>query len=541
MHDHDYVIVGAGSAGCVLAARLSEDPRVSVLLLEAGPPDTRREIHVPAAFPTLFRGPLDWAYETAAQPELGGRRLFWPRGRVVGGSSSLNAMVYIRGQARDYDTWAARGNEGWGFRDVLTYFKRAERQTRGESEFHGADGPLSVSELRTVNPLTRAFLAACREQGLPRNDDFNGARQEGVGLYQVTQKGGQRHSNADAYLKPALKRPNLTVLTGVQATEVLLDGRRAVGVAYLRDGQPARVHARREVLLCGGAINSPHLLLLSGIGAPDHLREVGLPVRVALPGVGRNLQDHLLAAVEYACTRPVSLAGARSPLSLLRYLLLGRGPLTSNISEAGGFVRVAPDAVTPDVQLKFAPTWFMNHGADNPPGHGFTVGVTVLRPGSRGSISLRSADPHAPPVIQPQYLSAEADLPLFVGALKLARRLAGSAALAPYRGAEVWPGPDAREDDDLARHVRETAQTLYHPVGTCRMGEGPLAVVDPRLRVVGVAGLRVVDASVMPTLVSGNTNAAVTMIAEKAADLIREDAALGTSRARAREKASVLA
>jgi choline dehydrogenase len=518
---YDYVIVGAGSAGCVLANRLTEDPGARVLLLEAGGKDVRQEIRIPVAFSKLFKTPVDWAYATEEQPHVNGRRMYWPRGKMLGGSSSLNAMIYIRGNRRDYDRWRDLGNEGWGFDDVLPYFKRAENNERGPSEYHGVGGPLNVADQRDPRPLTHAFVEAGAQLGLPRNADFNAAEQEGVGLYQVTQKNGKRHSAAEAYLKPAIDRPNLTVLTDVLADHVLFEGGRAVGVEYLRDGRAERARAEREVVLTGGAVGTPQLLMLSGVGPADHLRSLGVPVVADLPGVGRNLRDHLAVPVTYECREPVTLADAESVGNLLRYLVLKKGPLTSNVAEGGAFLRLAAGRSTPDLQFHFAPAYFMDHGFQNPDGDGFTLAPTLLDPASVGEIALRSTDPADAPAIRPNYLQEPADLRTLVDGVKLARELARTPALGRYRGAEVWPGDWARTDEDLAEHVRRHVQTLYHPVGTCRMGEDAGAVVDARLRVRGVEGLRVADASVMPGIVSGNTNAPTIMIAEKAAGLIR--------------------
>lgn len=522
---YDYIIVGAGSAGCVLAHRLTQDPDTHVLLLEAGGTDRRREFQIPVAFPLLLRTECDWAYETEPQDALDGRRLYWPRGKVLGGTSAINGMIYIRGHPHDYDDWQAAGNPGWGFQDVLPYFKKAQHQERGPSDYHGVGGPLHVANLRTVNPLTTRFLRAAAEVGFSPNSDFNGPRQEGVGLHQVNQKRGRRHSAAAAYLRPALRRDNLTVCTHAQATRILFQDRRAVGVEYLHQGSIAHAAAAREVILCGGAVNSPHLLLLSGIGPAQALHTLQVRVIMDLPGVGRNLQDHIQASVIHDCTQPLSLAGAESVANMLRFFVLGKGPYTSNVGEGGIFVNSGPDLSRPDLEIIFAPNYSMRHGFDNPPGHGYTLATCVLRPASRGHITLHSPDPLAAPAIQPNYLTAPEDLSLLRTGLKLARTLAAAQAFEPVRGPEVRPGPAVTSDDELNVFIRQTVETLYHPVGTCKMGTDPQAVVDARLRVYGVSGLRVVDASIMPTLVGGNTNAPVIMIAEKTADMIREDAA----------------
>lgn len=519
----DYVIIGAGSAGCVLANRLSASAGVRVLLLEAGTPDTRREIHIPAAWVKTLKTEVDWQYYTVPQANLHRRRLLWPRGRTLGGSSAINAMIYIRGNRHDYDQWAAQGNEGWSYEDVLPYFVRMAHQERGaQPPYHGTGGPLNVADLRDPNPLTRAFVQAAHALGLPLNPDFNGAQQEGVGLFQVTQKDGRRHSAATAYLKPVLDRPNLTVKTGAHALRIGFDGRRARHVTYLSEGTTHTVTAEREILLCGGAINSPQLLMLSGIGQADHLRAHDIAVIADLPGVGGNLQDHLIAGIIQYTIQPVSLANATQPHHIARYLLTRRGLLTSNLAEGGAFRTFDPNAPAPDVQYHFGPAHFVDHGQTELEGHGYALGGLVLRPQSRGTIRLASADPLAHPLIDPAYLSDPAgdDLRLTLEALKWAREVFRGAPFDPYRGLELLPGGDHQTDDQLIYYIREKAESLYHPVGTCKMGRDARAVVDETLKVHGVDGLRVVDASIMPTLTSGNTNAPTMMIAEKAADLI---------------------
>jgi choline dehydrogenase len=486
---YDYIVIGAGSAGCVIASRLTEDPARNVLLIEAGPPDRRREIRIPAAFSKLFKSELDWNYRTEPQEHLNGRSLYWPRGKVLGGCSSMNAMVYIRGNRADFDCWRDLGNTGWGFDDVLPHFEAAEKQ-------------LSICALRDVNPLSRAFVESCSECGIAANDDFNGPEQEGAGFFRVTQKRGRRFSAADAYLRPALNRGNLTVWAGVQVTRMVIENGRAIGVDYVQNGATGRVRAVKEVVLSAGAIGSPHLLLLSGIGPQDQLEAVGIDTAVNLPGVGANLQDHLAVMVGYQCTQPVSLHDAERLPNLLKYFVGRRGPLTSNVAEACAF--------SGGLQFHFGPVHYVEHGFVKPGGHGFSIGPTLISPRSRGSIFLKSANPFEPPGIDPWYLSDPSDLESLAKGVLQAYKIAEAKPFAPYRGDPVL------RLDDPEEYVRSRAETLYHPVGTCAMG----LVVGTNLQVLGVSGLRVVDASVMPVIVRGNTQAATMMIAEKAARLI---------------------
>ncbi|ELZ51934.1 glucose-methanol-choline oxidoreductase [Halorubrum distributum JCM 9100] len=518
-------MVGAGSAGCVLANRLTADGETSVLLLEAGTPDDDRNMRIPAAFPELFKTDADWEYYTEPQDGCAGRELYWPRGKTLGGCSSTNAMIYVRGHPSDYDGWAELGNDGWGYDSMLEYFRRAETFEPTDSSYHGDEGPLNVTDQSSPRPASEAFVRAAAQAGYDRNDDFNGAEQAGVGLYHVTQKNGKRHSAADAYLKPALDRPNLTAETGAQVTEVTIEDGRATGVEYSRDGEARSVDATEEVLVSAGAVNSPQILMLSGIGDPDHLADHGIDVEAASPGVGRNLQDHLFAFTVYETDDDVStLDDAGSLRDLFNWFVRKRGKLTSNVGEAGGFVRTDPDEPRPDLQFHFAPSYFMEHGLANPEeGRGLSIGATQLRPESRGRVRLSSTDPFEAPAIDPNYLDERADLETLVEGVKRAREIADQDALSEYLGRELWPGGDVETDEEIARHVREECHTVYHPVGTCKMGDDPAAVVDDELRVRGVEGLRVVDASVMPTLVGGNTNAPTIAIAERAADLIRED------------------
>ncbi len=520
--DIDYVIVGAGSAGCVLADRLSRDPDTTVLLLEAGGSDRHLNVSIPAAFAELFGTKRDWGLHTEPEPQLGGRRLYWPRGRMLGGSSSMNAMIYVRGHPRDYDGWAADGCTGWSYREVLPYFRRAEDNARGADRHHGDDGPLRVADLRDPNPLSEAFLAAAEARGLPRNDDFNASSQEGVGLYQVTQRSGARHSAASAYLRPAGGRDNLIVRTGVQAGRVVVEDGRAIGVEARVDGDERRmVRADREVLLAAGSVGSPQILQRSGIGDPDLLRRHDVPVVAARPGVGRNLQDHPAVGLIWLTDSEETLDDADKPRYLLQWLTQRSGKLTSNVGEAGGFVRLGDEAPAPDLQLHFAPAFYHDHGRSAPPGRAVTLAPTLLQPASRGRIEITGRDPRLPPAIHAGYLDDGADRRTLLDGCRLGLEIAAQDPLAQHLGDRHLPRE--LDDDGLRAHLRDHLQTLYHPVGTCRMGprDEAATVVDPRLRVVGVGGLRVVDASVMPRIPRGNTNAPTIMLAERAADLIR--------------------
>jgi choline dehydrogenase len=518
---YDYIIVGAGSAGCVLANRLSDDPAVKVLLLEAGGPDTQKEIHIPAAFSKLFKTACDWTYFTEPEPHLDNRSLYWPRGKVLGGSSSINAMIYIRGHRWDYDHWRELGNPGWDYESVLPYFKKSEAQENGASQFHGAEGPLHVTNLRSPNPLGEAFSQAAEQAGFPRNPDFNGAQQEGFGPYQVTQWEGKRCSAAAAFLHPVMRRPNLTVKTGVQVFDIIFEKRRAVAVSFQQGESSTQEHADREIILCAGSVASPHLLMLAGVGPADHLRALGLPVQIDLPGVGENLQDHPAVPVVYQSTQPITLANAESISNVARYMCSKKGMLTSNVAEAGGFVTTNPASPAPDLQFHFGPGYYVDHGFQKIKGHAFTLGPTAIRPFSRGRLKLRSSNPLDAPAILANYFADNRDMDVMLHGVKLARRIAAAAAFNPFRGVEMLPGPEAQDDDSLRKHIKTYAATLYHPVGTCRMGNDRSSVVDSELRVHGVEGLRVADASIMPTVIGGNTNAPTIMIAEKAADLIR--------------------
>ncbi len=523
----DYIIIGAGSAGCVLANRLSEDPNCRVLLLEAGGRDWHPFIHMPAGLAKIAGiKSINWDYDTAPEPQLDGRTVWWPRGKVLGGSSSINAMCYIRGVARDYDDWAAQGATGWNWDNVLPYFKRSEGNTRGADAWHGADGPLTVSDLRHVNPLTQVFIDAAGQAGLPHNPDFNGPTQLGAGLYQVTQRDGARCSTAVAYLNPARTRPNLTIQTGALVERVTFAAKRASGVQYSLRGAPMQALASREVILCGGTINSAQLLMLSGIGNPDELRTHGIAVVADSAGVGANLQDHLDVCTLQHETRRTSYDRANELKMAFDYFLRGhRGPGSSNIAEGAGFVRsnLASDERA-DIQLHFIPAMIDDHGRNRLPGDGYTMHACHLRPRSRGRLSLTSSKPGDKPRIEANYLTDPDgfDLKMMVECARISLEIFAQPAFDAYRGALIHPAQQPRSDADLVAFVRAQAQTVYHPVGTCRMGDDPDSVVDAQLRVRGVDGLRVVDASVMPTLPSGNTNAPTIMIAERAADLIKQ-------------------
>jgi choline dehydrogenase len=522
---YDHVVVGAGSAGCVLAARLTEDPGVRVLLIEAGGDDRVDEVTIPAAFAKQFRTRMDWGYSTDEQKHADGRRLYWPRGKSLGGSSSMNAMIYIRGSRSDYDEWATlTGDDTWSYASVLPLFKRSEDNVRGPSEYHSAGGPLHVEDQRSPHPWTADFLSDAAAAGHEPNADFNGATQEGSGLYQVTQRRGRRWSAASAFLRPALGRPNLTVRTNALGTRLLVEDHRAVGVDYRSAGVSRRARVEGEVLLSGGAINSPQLLMLSGIGPAPHLRDVGVDVVHDLPGVGQGLQDHPVMPV--ICTaRGSSLKDAESLTQLVSYYTRRRGMLTSNIGEGGAFLRSRADLADVDLQFHFAPVKFWAQSLYDPDEDAWTIGVTLVRVASTGSVRLRSADPTWAPAIDGGYLSREEDLEALVAGTKAAREVARGGALGSTATGEWLPGPRARTDDDLREAVRGSMESLYHPASSCRMGTDDLAVVDSQLRVHGIDSLRVVDASVMPTLVRGNTNAPTIMIAERAADLVRAQAA----------------
>jgi choline dehydrogenase len=533
----DFIIVGAGSAGCVLANRLTASGRHRVLLLEAGPSNRHPWLHIPLGYGRLFADTrYNWCYATEPQPGCHGRNVIAPRGKVLGGSSSINGLIYIRGQAEDFDHWRQLGNAGWSYTDVLPYFRRAEDNERGADEFHGAGGPLSVSDLRDRHPLAVAYVEAAVQCGYPRNDDFNGAAQEGAGYYQTTMRNGLRASTAAGYLKQARRRANLAVVSGALATRIVFDGRRATGVEYLVGTEPRSARANAEVIVASGAFNSPQLLQLSGVGPAPLLESFGIPVIADAPGVGNDLNDHLSGRIMLRCKDTLTLNDAvRTWAGKLRhgahYLLTRRGYLTIPAISSGCFIRALPTSATPDSQCSISLFSADTIGGELHPFPGVTGVCVLLRPESRGHVRIKSADPRAAPAIDPNYLSTRKDCETMVAGVNALRRIFRAPAMARYIAEEIEPGAQCDNDDELLDFIRRRSSTTYHPVGTCRMGQDERAVVDERLRVRGFAGLRVVDASIMPAVVSGNTNAATIMIGEKGADMILEDAKGGTSTA----------
>jgi choline dehydrogenase len=514
-----------------LANRLTASGRHRVLLLEAGGRDSNIWIHIPLGYGKLFSDPkVNWLYATEPEPDLNNRKIIQPRGKVLGGSSSINGLLYVRGQPEDYDHWRQLGNAGWSFEDVLPYFRRSEDQERGSDKLHGKGGPLAVSNVSEPHPLCEAFIGAAEQAGFPHNDDFNGPSQEGAGYFQLTARNGRRCSTAVGYLRPAKRRPNLKVVTGALATRVLFSGRRATGIEYRQGDTTHIAHANAEVILAGGAFNSPQLLQLSGLGPAELLHSHGIDVISDMPGVGNDLQDHLQVRMLYRCTEPITMNDVINSLrhrigAGLRYIVSRKGLLTIGAGYAGAFLRTRPDLETPDAQLHFLIFSADAAGAALHSFPGFMTSVCQLRPESRGFVRIKSNDPNQPPAIQPRYLSSAADRETIVAGMSLLRRIMEQPAMRRYVAVEIAPGPDCASDAALLAYARETGTTVYHPTSTCRMGSDPAAVVDERLRVHGIDGLRVIDASIMPTVVSGNTNAAVVMIAEKGADMILQDAA----------------
>ena len=530
MDVYDYIIVGAGSAGCVLANRLSEDGKSKVLLIEAGGKDRNPWLHIPVGyFKTIHKPNLGWGYKTDPEPNMAGREILWPRGRVLGGTSSINGLIYIRGQSEDYDHWRQLGNAGWSWDDVLPYFKKAENQAATNQPksdaLHNSGGLLTVSDYPDHHKLSEAFVEGAAQVGIPRNNDFNGPKQDGAGYYQMTTKEGRRASTAQAYLKPVLKRPNLNVVTDALVAKVRFEGKKAVGVTYTKGGAEVEVNAR-EVILSGGTINSPQLLQMSGVGDPEHLKGVGIDVAHSLVSVGRNLQDHLQAQVVYRCKSPITINDDlqsvwRQARILGKYLWSKGGPMAGGPSSVGAFVKSSNRVVTADLQLHMMPLSVARPGVVDE-FSGYTFCTNQSRPESRGEIMIRSQDASVAPSIRPNYLAEQVDRDAMVAGIRALRKIATAPAFDPYRDLEYRPGNDVQTDDEILDYARSTGATMYHPVGTCQMGPDTEAVLDTSLRVRGLEGLRVVDASVMPTLISGNTNAPTIMIAEKGADLIRQ-------------------
>ncbi|MAI46234.1 MAG: choline dehydrogenase [Hyphomicrobiaceae bacterium TMED74] len=528
----DFIIIGAGSAGCVLANRLSENPGVSVAIVEAGGRDNNPWIHVPAGYyRTMLDPTVTWQFGSGPEPHLNDRIVNWPRGRVVGGTSAINGLLYVRGQSQDFDTWRQLGNTGWSFEDVLPYFKRAEDQERGADDFHGSGGPLGVSDVRMKNPLCEAYIKASVAAGIPHTTDFNGSSQEGAGYYQLTTKDGRRCSTAVAYLKPVLSRGNLELITDAAVERLVLDGKRATGVTFLQGGQSKTVRARREIILSAGAIGSPQILQLSGIGPGAALGDAGIDVKHDLPGVGENLQDHLQVRFVYETTLRDSLntvwhSRTQQVRAGLDYMLSRQGILTIGAGVAGVFAKSRPELEAPDMQIHFMPLSSVGPGQGLHKYPGVTASVCQLRPDSRGTLKVTSSSPSAQPDIVSKYLAQETDKDVLLRGLHLLRKISRQPEFAQFVAREVYPGDDVVTDDELMSYAREVATTIFHPCGTCKMGSDNMAVVDERLRVHGLDGLRVADASIMPTMTSGNTNAPTIMIGEKASDMVLEDAQL---------------
>ena len=525
---YDYIVVGAGASGCVVANRLSEDPDVHVLLLEAGGPDRSPLIHMPAGFTKLTGKKVNWGFVTVPQKHVNHREMHYPQGRTLGGSTSINAMIYIRGHRLDFDAWQTMGNDGWGYNDVLPYFKRSENNERFVNHYHGQGGPLNVADQTQHNVLTKAFVRAAQEAGIPYNPDLNGENQEGVSYYQVTQRNVRRESSATAFLHAYKDRTNLHVITSALATRILLDKGRATGIEYLAQGRTkTHVHADREVILSGGAVNSPKLLLLSGIGSADELRTHGIETVHNLPGVGQNFQDHMDVYIAAECSRPLSYNGHdrwdRALRHGIQYLLYKTGPVTACVAEAGCFVRSSPDVRSPDVQIHCLPAYVVDHGRMRIKGHGITINTCNLRPRSIGSVTLRSADPTDPPAIDPNFLDDPYDLQISTAAFQWGRKILASPSFQPFIAREHLPGATVQTNEEIASYIRKWCKNDYHPVGSCKMGNDPMAVVDTQLCVHGLQNLRVVDASIMPRLISGNTQATSIMIGEKGADMVKNE------------------
>ncbi len=523
---YDYIIVGAGAAGCAVAHRLSEDPDVNVLLLEAGGPDKNPLIHMPAGFTKLVGEKVNWCFKTAPQKHVNNREMHYPQGRTMGGSTSINAMIYIRGHRADYDHWRDIGNAGWGYDDVLPYFKVSENNERLFDEYHGSGGPLNVAEQTQYNPLTKAFVRSAQEAGLAYNPDVNGAEQDGVTFYQVTQRNVRRESAATAFIKPIMDRKNLTVITKAQAIKIIVEGKKAVGIEYLRNGRSTETaRANREVILSGGAVNSPRLMLLSGIGPGKELKALGIDVVHDLPGVGKNFQDHMDVYIAAECSQPVSYNGEDVGWRMIRngiqYLTTKTGPVTACVAEAGCFIRSREDVVSPDIQIHCLPAYVVDHGRMRIKGHGVTINTCNLRPKSIGDVTLKSKDPGEAPAINPNFLADPYDIQVHLAGVRWGRKILASPSFQQYIKGEYLPGEDKQSDEELIEYMKKWSKTDYHPVGSCKMGDDKMAVVDTQLRVHGMEGLRVIDASIMPTLISGNTQAPSIMIGEKGAAIVK--------------------
>ena len=528
MKSFDYIVVGAGAAGCAVANRLSEDPDVRVALLEAGGKDSSPLIHMPAGFTKLVGEKVNWGFKTVPQKNVNQREMHYPQGRTLGGSTSINAMIYIRGHRLDYDEWHDLGNEGWGYDGVLPYFKKSENNERFVDEYHGHGGPVNVADQTQHNPLTRAFVRSAQEAGIPYNPDLNGAKQAGVSYYQVTQRNVRRESAATAYLHPFSKRKNLKVITDAWTTRVIVENGRAVGVEYLADWKKKRtLRANTEVILSGGAVNSPKILLLSGIGPADELRALDIDVVHDLPGVGKNFQDHMDVYIAAECSQPISYNGEdrwdKAVRHGIQYLMYKTGPVTACVAEAGCFIKSSDEVRSPDIQIHCLPAYVVDHGRKRIKGHGITINTCNLRPKSIGSVTLRSADPLEPPAIDPNFLGDPYDWKISIEGFKWGRKILASPSFKPFIKRELLPGPEKQSEDEIKEYIRKWAKTDYHPVGSCKMGSDDMAVVDAQLRVHGLEGLRVIDASIMPTLISGNTQAPSIMIGEKGAAIIKAD------------------
>ena len=528
-HQYDYIVVGAGAAGCAVANRLSEDPNVSVVLLEAGGRDSSPLIHMPAGFTKLTGEKVNWGFNTVPQKHVNQREMHYPQGRTLGGSTSINAMIYIRGHRLDYDEWRDMGNEGWGYDGVLPYFKKSENNERFVNEYHGTGGLLNVADQIQSNLLTRAFVRAAQQVGIPYTPDHNGAQQAGVSYYQTTQRNVRRESAATAFIHSARDRSNLTVITNAMASRVLIENGRAVGVEYLRNRkQKETVHANAEVILSGGAVNSPKLLLLSGIGPADELKAINIEVTHHLPGVGKNFQDHMDVYIAGECSQPVSYNGEdrwdRAIRHGIQYLLYKTGPVTACVAEAGCFVSSSDDVRSPDIQIHCLPAYVVDHGRKRIKGHGITINTCHLRPKSIGSVTLRTSNPLDPPAIDPNYLDDPYDWKISIEGFKWGRKILNAPAFKPYIKSELMPGAEKQSDEEIKDYIRKWSKTDYHPVGSCKMGQDEMAVVDTQLRVHGLEQLRVIDASIMPRLISGNTQAPSIMIGEKGAAMIKANA-----------------